>query len=101
MPLAVSKEISPEYKKVMEEMSSKGASEKKAFGPWANAIKTFVKSRSIGGHLMNAGRRAGSFAAVHPLGAAAGVGFGTAYAANKIQDRSNRKFMANMGMRYV
>lgn len=111
MPLAVSKEISPEYKKVMEEMSSKGAMEKEAINPWAmNAFK------QIPGFLKNIGQRfmqnpniakstkaVGRFAAAHPkltnIGTAAGVGLGTAYAANKIQDRGNRRFMANMGVR--
>lgn len=111
MPLAVSKEISPEYKKVMEEMSSKGAMEKEAINPWAmNAFK------QIPGFLKNLGQRfmrnpsiakgtkaVRQFATAHPkltsIGTAAGVGLGTAYAANKIQDRENRRFMVNMGMR--
>lgn len=110
MPLAVSKEISPEYKKVIEEMS-KGAMEKVALNPWAmNAFK------QIPGFLKNIGQRfiqnpnvakgtkaVGQFVTKHPkwanMGTAAGIGLGTAYAANKIQDRGNRRFMANIGVR--
>jgi len=106
MPMAVSKEISPEYKKVMEEMASKGAMEKEALNPWAtNAFKR------VPGFLKNIGQRfmqnpniakgvksVGQFAAAHPkltnIGTAAAVGLGTAEFANRMQDR---RFMANMG----
>lgn len=106
MPLAVSKEISPEYKRVIAEMSSKGAMEKGAidFGVFKQipeAVKSFITSRSPVGHLMNAGRQIGQFTATHPrltnIGTSVGVGLGTSYIANKIQNKKNRELVSNIG----
>jgi hypothetical protein len=109
MPLAVSKEISHEYKKVMDDMS-KGAMEKEAISPWAmNAFKQRGFLKNIGQRFMQNPNIAkgveavGRFTTAHPkltnMGTAAVVGLGTAYVANKIQDRGNRRFMASMGVR--